>query len=283
MRRVAADRTMGLLVLAIAPSFAVADDGPASSAPAPAPRLEGPGVSAAESQGSTAELRPVPARTVPRLLAPRSPRPRIAAAPAPAVSPAAEAPPLRPLVEVGTPAGDLPQALTIPDAPPLEGPAPLTLETVPDESALAPPLDSLEPLPPARPSSARDRDREDEDEDEDDEIDESIPSPPRRRGLLGRLRPSPPPPPPTRVESRRGDDPLGTRSDPAAEAALKRRVEAQVRVALGRHLRSVDVRVVDREVRIRARIDHFWNRRAARRDLESLPALAGLRSQIEVE
>ncbi|MBX6315766.1 MAG: hypothetical protein IRY99_23050, partial [Isosphaeraceae bacterium] len=72
------------------------------------------------------------------------------------------------------------------------------------------------------------------------------------------------------------------RSDPAADAALKRRLEGQIRTAVGERVRSLDVRVVDRSVTIRARVDRFWQRRSVRRTLESLPGLAGYKTTIEV-
>jgi hypothetical protein len=72
------------------------------------------------------------------------------------------------------------------------------------------------------------------------------------------------------------------RSDPAADAALKRRIERQIEDSLGDRVRSVDVRVVGRDVTIRARSTRFWQRRGVRRALESLPGLTGYRSSIAV-
>jgi hypothetical protein len=71
-------------------------------------------------------------------------------------------------------------------------------------------------------------------------------------------------------------------TDPAAEAAIKRRIERQVHDALGDRAREVEVRVVGRDVTIRARGIKFWQRRSVRRTLESLPGLAGYRPTIEV-
>jgi hypothetical protein len=71
-------------------------------------------------------------------------------------------------------------------------------------------------------------------------------------------------------------------TDPAAEAALKRRLERQIREALGDRVHEVEVRVVGRDVSIRARATRFWQRRTVRRALESLPGLAGYRSSVEI-
>jgi hypothetical protein len=73
------------------------------------------------------------------------------------------------------------------------------------------------------------------------------------------------------------------RTDPAADAALKRRLEHQIRESFGDRLKSSDVRVVGREVFIKARVIRFWQRRSVRRSLETLPSLSGLRSTIDVE
>ena len=72
------------------------------------------------------------------------------------------------------------------------------------------------------------------------------------------------------------------RSDPAADAAVQRRLEAQVRGVVGGLLRSLEVRVAGRDVAIRARVDRFWRRRGVRRAIEALPSLAGYRARVEV-
>jgi hypothetical protein len=71
-------------------------------------------------------------------------------------------------------------------------------------------------------------------------------------------------------------------TDPAAEAALKRRIERQIRDMVGERAREVEVRVVGRDVTIRAHGVRFWQRRSVRRTLESLPVLAGYRPSIEI-
>ncbi len=109
--------------------------------------------------------------------------------------------------------------------------------------------------------------------------------PPARRGprFLGRFAP------PSSFTARgsrtsRGADPdePKTKSDPASDAERKRRIERQVREALGDRVRSTEVRVVGRNVAIRAEASRFWQRRSVRRTLESLPGLAGYRTTIDV-
>lgn len=73
------------------------------------------------------------------------------------------------------------------------------------------------------------------------------------------------------------------RSDPATDAALKRRLEHQIRQSLGDRVQTVEVRVVGREVTVRARATRFWQRRAVRRSIETLPSLSGFRPTIDVE
>ena len=70
-------------------------------------------------------------------------------------------------------------------------------------------------------------------------------------------------------------------SDPAAEAALKRRIQKQVERTLGDHVRSVEVRIKGRTVVFRARASRFWYRRGVRRALQSMPLPAGYRARVE--
>jgi hypothetical protein len=71
-------------------------------------------------------------------------------------------------------------------------------------------------------------------------------------------------------------------TDPAAEAALKRRIERQIHESLGDRVHDVEVRIVGRDVTIRARATRFWQRRTVRRSLETLPGLAGYRPKVEI-
>jgi hypothetical protein len=87
-----------------------------------------------------------------------------------------------------------------------------------------------------------------------------------------------------RERSRRADAaPVEPRSDPAAEAALKRRVERQIRDAVGSRLRSYDVRVEGRQVTIWAHTTRFWQRRGVKHALESLPVLTGYKATVHVD
>jgi hypothetical protein len=102
----------------------------------------------------------------------------------------------------------------------------------------------------------------------------------RTPGILGRFLPPPFSP------GRGGAEPttitVEPSTDPAVEAALKRRIERQVRESLADRVREVEVRVVGRDVTIRAKATRFWQRRAVRRTLETLPGLAGYRPKIEI-
>jgi hypothetical protein len=165
--------------------------------------------------------------------------------------------------DVGFPLLPPADALAAP-APTLEGPRPLRLETVPDggldprlapPARLGPPFDApglegpgpLDPYPRA------------------------IPEPSRRDDI-----------PPLKPGDGRSGGPK-PKGDPAEDSALRRRIEEQVRIAAGRHLRSMDVRVVDQKVTIEVRVDRFWHRRAIRRSIESLPSLVGLSAKVDVE
>jgi hypothetical protein len=64
---------------------------------------------------------------------------------------------------------------------------------------------------------------------------------------------------------------------------LKRLLAREIREAAGDKLRSLDVRVIDRRVHIEAEAAHFWQRRALRRTLETLPALDGYKTTIDVD
>jgi hypothetical protein len=73
------------------------------------------------------------------------------------------------------------------------------------------------------------------------------------------------------------------RSDPAADTALRRRIENQIREQLGDRVSSAEVRVVGRNILIRARAARFWQKRSVRRSLESLPAISGRQAHIELD
>jgi hypothetical protein len=124
-------------------------------------------------------------------------------------------------------------------------------------------------------------------EDLDDEPTTRIPALPTRPGspanrpsgslgrVLGPLRP--------RIDAEEPASSISVepRSDPAAEAAVKRRIESQIQQTLGDRVRSVEVRVTGKSVVLRARAARFWQRRSVRRSLETLPLPAGYRARVE--
>lgn len=72
-------------------------------------------------------------------------------------------------------------------------------------------------------------------------------------------------------------------SDPAVEAAVKRRVEKQIQEELGDRVQNVEVFVKGREILIKAHASRFWHRRSARRSLDSLPLPSGYRARVEMD
>ncbi|HEU5115838.1 MAG TPA: hypothetical protein VFT74_04105, partial [Isosphaeraceae bacterium] len=157
--------------------------------------------------------------------------------------------------------------------PALEGPRALSLEAVPDPSAF-----DLKPLAePARPVVRSER---------VETLPKRIEPEPRRRGLFGLFRSEPnieriEPAREVRAESRsEGSKPL---SDPSLDTALRQKVRAQADRAYGRHLRDLDVRVMDQKIVIRAKADFFWNRRGLRKGLATLPGVRGHETTIEVD
>jgi hypothetical protein len=71
--------------------------------------------------------------------------------------------------------------------------------------------------------------------------------------------------------------------EPATDSTVKRRIEREIRDVLGDRVRSAEVRVSGRNVLIVAKASRFWQKRAVRRTLETLPALAGVRARIELD
>ena len=138
------------------------------------------------------------------------------------------------------------------------------------------PIDSDRNLPPALTLEVQDQDGEIQPRNT-----KSPTPPPRRRfGIL---------PPPYTARARASSavkDPairVEPRSDPAADAALKRKLEAKVKQAVGDKAREVEVRVVDRNIVVKAKVDRFWNKRPVRRTIETLPALAGYKARVEID
>ena len=144
----------------------------------------------------------------------------------------------------------------------------LTLESVPpgseefDDDSLNPAVPSRRAAPGGRTTS------------------NPAPSPASRRslGILGRIFPTAPFS--TREPELSEPVKVEVKTDPAADAALKRRVERQIRDTLAARLGFYEVRVVGREVVIQARAARFWQKRGVRRELESLPALGGYKASV---
>ena len=70
--------------------------------------------------------------------------------------------------------------------------------------------------------------------------------------------------------------------DPNAVESLRRGIERHLDERMGDRLSTLEVLIVGPRVHIRARAAHFWQRRALRRDLESLPMPEGFRSTVDV-
>ena len=154
-------------------------------------------------------------------------------------------------------------------------PRPLILESVPMSDAEAAQIEKSRSS--ARPGAGGSTSAKDKPKD-------SPPTPSRLQRLLGRTPAASLPPSRTRNTPPPDDAiTLEPRSDPAADAALKRRLETQAKDAVGTRARSIDVRVVDRHVYIRAKVDRFWNRRPVRKSLESLPGLSGYKATVDVD
>ncbi len=115
------------------------------------------------------------------------------------------------------------------------------------------------------------------------------PPPPARRGRLFGLGRAPAPP--ARGMAAEGSaaaagpgfaTAIDPRSDPAAESGLRRRIEAQARESVGDRAKDVEVRVVGKSALIQARGVKFYQKRGVRKSLEGLPAIAGMKTTIEV-
>jgi hypothetical protein len=116
---------------------------------------------------------------------------------------------------------------------------------------------------------------------------ETRPASRRMPGFLGRLLGQPPPEMERRgsLNTQKSADQAKSKSDPKLEpdAALRRRIEQQIRNTLGDKVQSVEVRVSGRNVLIAARATRFWQKRSVYRSIESIPALAGLRVRIQLD
>ena len=272
MRRVVAGLVLGILAASPWSVVAAGDGPPSATPPAFEAPIELPKVIESTPIQDNRPILVIPGVTTPRLrqrpAAPTTPRP---------VSPSVTAPSAAPEPSDGLP--PLMGPVEMPRAEPLRGlPAdqpvttsrspriPLTLESIPGDSDDGP---DGEPGSPRRSSS------------EPRSGSSSTPAPRRPPGLLNRVFPF--------GTSGRGASnaregvTVEPKSDPASDAAAKRRIERQVRESLGSRLRSFDVRVVGREVTVQARTTRFWQRRGVRSALESLPALSGYKTNIRVD
>jgi len=271
MRRIEAVRSLRV-VLACAATTAVAEEplaltAPALSAPSE-PTGELPPAIEARPGPDPGSVLAVPGIPIPGRAAAARPRLPVPDPTAPAVS---DRPPaLIGPVEMPAPPPARPMAPGQP-RPPARLNRPLVLESVPAPGLRGPsPATNRDPGRPAPGPRATSPTTD--------------PLPNRRpSGFLGRLLS---PPPPTHSErqtlERDGAAAEESRPDPAADAAMKRRVEHQVREAVGDRVRFVEVRVSGRHVSISARPARFWQRRGVRRALESLPGLDGYRTTVEV-
>ncbi len=215
---------------------------------------------------------PVPARPGTR---PIRPRPVAGTGAADSSAPSAPAPSsasLLPPIEEPPPAGHDRGSTG-------RSPIPLTLEAIPDE----PPAErGSERLPADRSTSPRSpRGTSARPPSEAAAPADTGPASPRNSStLFGRLLgPSGSRGEPTEPRSSIAVEP---RSDPAAEAAAKKRIEKQVQQAVGDRVRSVEIRVSGRSVVIRAQVARFWQRRAVRRSLETMPLPSGYRARVEM-
>ncbi len=276
------------LVLAVAASAKSGDDGPPPLTPpaeAPPP-LEAPANVKLTQQGVTVVKKPqVGPRNGASLLRPR-------AAESPIRSNITATPP-REVRAQPTDVEDLPPPLDAP--PPLDGPSVETRRLPPDRSTrsssglerrrvvepdpiILDPIDSTgRDLPPTLTAEEPDLN----DKNKPKNAKPQTPSSRKRFSLF----PGPSAPPRGRNNATERDSAIRVepRADPAADAALKRKLEAKVKDAVGDRAKNVEVRVIDRNIVIRAKVDRFWNRRNVRRTIETLPALTGYKARVEID
>ncbi len=106
-------------------------------------------------------------------------------------------------------------------------------------------------------------------------------------GLFGRFFQPPPgaarPPSRSSSASARQSEKVEEKSEPLTDATVKRKIEKQIRETLGDRVRSLEVRVSGRNVLIVGKATRFWQKRAVRRSLETLPVLEGYRARIQLD
>ena len=275
--RVASALGTAALALALAgPASAGDDDGPDLTRPSNLPGLAAPITSspapAAASALNRRAVLAMPGLTSPSIRAAEAPPPALSLdgpLGMPTASPAARSG-LAPLPDQGR----SPRVL---DDSPLDS-GPILEPALPFEKPSRAPaatgprsLDPLPGTPPPRPGPT------------------AITAPPVRRNRFFGLLPAQPPP------SARGSTRPGTvsapglaiasadpKADPAADSALRKRIEGQARVSVGDRAKSVEVKVAGKAATISARGVKFYQKRGVRKSLESLPAITGVRTTIEV-
>jgi hypothetical protein len=151
----------------------------------------------------------------------------------------------------------------------------MVLESVPSEEMSEAPTQPTTPLrrDPSRPVTPTPRTGA--------PTPKTVAPPPRRApSFFGRMFPAP-----ANASRAESDSSIKVEpsTDPASDAAVKRRIEHQIRQTYGDRLGSVEVRVVGRDVTIRGRANRFWQKRNLKRSLESMSSLSGLRPTIEVD
>lgn len=148
-----------------------------------------------------------------------------------------------------------------------------------------PPGSQERPRPGNAPAAGRPRPN---DSSEDSPAASGRPRPSQRPfpGILGRFFPPPPGSahgePRSSTPAARQKEKAADRSEPEGDAAIKRKIEKQIRDTLGDRVRSVEVRVSGKNVLVVAQATRFWQKRAVRRSLETLPALDGYRARVEL-
>ena len=250
--------------------------------PPDSPEVSGPVIEAPSVAGDTPPASPpaVPAEVKPSPEPATNVRPLLIlpgmAAARGSNKPRPTAPRPTPRVILSTPVANDPPGSDVSEALPrdavdgLPGELPMTLESIPTDEAKPSEKAKKPKEPSGKPSVTRANPNA-----------SARPSPLQRRPstALGRLF--------TPLGRGRWDDDVDSirvdpKSDPAAEAAMKRRIEKQIRESLGSRLKAFDVRVVGRDVVIRAQAARFWQKRSDRTTIEALPALSGYNVLVEV-
>ncbi len=274
------------LVLALAGSPLADDDGPElsppSGMPAPVQAPAAPTPIPAPTPAPSPTPAPVAARprravmAIPGLMGTPAARSTITSTPTTPAIDRPGSPPLDGPIEMPTVS---PAARS--RSGPLPGPSdrPVVLESTPFDDGASLGLPAPRTAPPARRATSTPI------------RPEATPSPAqapaRRARFFGLIPGQAPAPRSTRPAPVPDDEPGrsivdGPLPEPTAEVALKRRIEHQAHLAVGDRARSIDVKLVGKSANVQARGVKLFQKRAVRKALESLPALSGLRTTIDV-